>query len=225
METSESTPIRTVRLNSRQEQELLDRMDNVGDGAAPGASRRTDPRAKYRPQSPVVVHVHQPNGSEVRFTVLPRNLSAGGFGFLHGQFIHFPGKCAVLLPTLDGEMLSVRGTINGCRHVSGLIHDVSVVFSQHIDATLFVDQTALKKPDGEQDPRSTKPAGPADAVMRGKHVILLGTAGAAKLATAAMQGAQPKAIASKDVPALLAALRSQIEQGLVVYEVQPGQAG
>lgn len=224
MDTTERSPLRSIRLNRRQEQELLDRLDAANDSAG-GANRRTDPRARFRPASPVVVIIHQPNGAETSFAVLPRNISAGGFGFVHGQFIHFPLKCIVMLPTLDGETLSMRGSIVSCRHVNGLIHDVSVVFIQHIDPTLFVEESTLVTPTSDRDALAAKPTGPAEAVMAGKRIILLGTASAGRLAAAAMKGAQCKPVASKDVPALLATLRAQIDQGLVVYEVQPGQGG
>lgn len=47
----------------------------------------------------------------------------------------------VTLPTIDGELVTVEGRIRDCRHVSGIVHEVSVLFDDLIDLAMFVEMT------------------------------------------------------------------------------------
>ncbi len=128
---SRATLLRSVRADEAEINALLDAMDATpADG---GESKRTSERFSFR-RNACVVHVQQPGAAEsAAYQAATRNLSAGGVAFLHGGFVHKNSKCVVQLISTHGAWENVPGTVAGCEHVQGLIHEVRIRFEREID--------------------------------------------------------------------------------------------
>ncbi len=131
----------TVRISDDERRRLLDELDRAqtvaSEDVSPDDSRRRDRRYTYRPGS-ISIAVEQPGGVTTCLSVSPRNISAGGVAFLHGGFLYTGSQCMLRLrPELE-ETMETGGEIVNCRHIQGLLHEVSVKFDRPIDPSLFV---------------------------------------------------------------------------------------
>lgn len=131
--------MRTVRLNAERIAELLDRLDQQD---AVHGDERESRRFRYRMKA-VVVHLKQNPGVEAQSYIAPsRDLSAGGFSFLHGGYVHSGTACLAQLITSLGHWHNVVGKVVGCRHVEGNIHVVALRFEQQIDPSVYCLEAA-----------------------------------------------------------------------------------
>ncbi|MCX5660102.1 MAG: response regulator [Planctomycetota bacterium] len=144
--------IDTVRLRPRECENLINSLKQSGPTSAAAEARRWR-RFVYDAEF-ILVSISHPGGSTENYQVTPRNLSVGGMAFIHGQFVHLKSKCRVTFPTKTGEWFRVPGKVVRCRHIEGMIHDVSVAFDERIDPVLFV---------GSDAPLSDNPVVPAEA--------------------------------------------------------------
>ena len=131
----------TVRISDDERRRLLDELDEVQAVASkdvdPDDSRRQDRRFTYRPGH-ISIAVEQPRGGTTFLSVSPRNISAGGVAFLHGGFLYTGSRCTLQLGLQLEETVEIAGEIVNCRHIQGLLHEVSVKFDRAIDPSLFV---------------------------------------------------------------------------------------
>ncbi|MHC5003471.1 MAG: response regulator [Planctomycetota bacterium] len=136
--------VNLMRLGERERAELLRRLDPVTtpDGRCADHERRREPRWIFR-RSDIVAEMDQPGGGVSRFLVLARNLSANGMAFIHGGFVYPKTRAQFLLPRVDGPSQLVRGSVVGCRHVGGPLHEVRVRFDQSIDPKSFLHPDQL----------------------------------------------------------------------------------
>lgn len=144
---------KTVRLSDAERLQLLDELDQsqeiISDKFQHGSNRRAYTRYPYR-KGDIPIVVEQPEGAITRLSVSPRNLSAGGIAFLHGGFLYVGSKCSLQLSALSADTMVVSGEIVNCRHVDGILHEVSVKFNMPIDPGLFT-QLNKAKSDGTSD--------------------------------------------------------------------------
>ena len=122
--------------------QLLDRIDAPERGAtvAPsrrGRSPRRQPRYFYR-QALINLDALHPGGTASQLSIYSRNISAGGLAFVHSGFLHPGTRCDFSLPRLDGLKQQIYGRIVNCRHLDGVMHELSVKFDSDIDAGCFV---------------------------------------------------------------------------------------
>ncbi len=136
MRDAEHQPIETVRLSDRDKRRLVETLDQEAD-LAPVAREKRSVRATYHAQN-VVVTMTPPNGASVPHRVLSRNLSRWGLAFIHGQYVYEGTHCEVMLTTLEREPYAVEGQVLRCRHIGGIMHEVSVRFDEPIELDLFV---------------------------------------------------------------------------------------
>ncbi len=148
----------TVRISDLERRRLLDELDCVQAAASedvgPDDNRRQDDRFTYRPGH-ISIAVEQPRGGTTFLSVSPRNISAGGVAFLHGGFLHTGSRCTLRLGPQHKETKGITGEIVNCRHVQGLLHEVSVKFDRAIDPSLFVqiDESQDAAPSEQAPPR------------------------------------------------------------------------
>jgi len=141
MSKYDNTPINTVRISARDQDRLMSHINQPRRSArreeeSQGTDRR-GVRVSYQ-VGPIVVNIANQSGDVVRFSVVPRNLATRGMAFIHGQFLYPGTTCHVSLATLAGETMQVGGTIRDCRHVRGLMHEVSVIFHEGIQLDKFI---------------------------------------------------------------------------------------
>lgn len=157
-------PIQTIRLSSRDRRKLVDVINQQGARGKQNTERRNI-RVDYHAEG-VIVAIRQPHGNTIQHAVVPRNLSRWGIAFVHGRFVYPDVTCDVTLPTLEGKSYIVPGKVVRCRHIGGIVHEVSVVFNEPVDLDLFVtlnaeqrEQTALEQSDdpfnADTDPTDT----------------------------------------------------------------------
>lgn len=131
----------TVRISDDERRRLLDELDRrqtvASEDVGPDDNRRRYRRYTYRPGH-ISIAVVQPRGGTTFLSVSPRNISAGGVAFLHGGFLHTGSRCAMQLGSQGKETVTIAGEIVNCRHIEGLLHEVSVKFDRAIDPSVFV---------------------------------------------------------------------------------------
>lgn len=135
---SKSGLVRTIRLDDARVAAILDRLDSPGDGpeGAPG-NRRTSERYSYRVKG-CIVHLQQPGASNsTPYVVATRDISAGGFSFLHGGFVHVGSKCQVQLITAHGGWQDVTGVVARCRYINDGLHEVGIRFQSGVKPADF----------------------------------------------------------------------------------------
>ncbi len=132
-------PIETIRLTARDKRRVIESMNTASKNNTPMQEHR-HLRVDYNVGDIAVTFVH-PNGGEASCYVVPRNLSKSGIAFLHGRYVHTDCACVVHLPTRDKKIVRIEGSIVRVRHLKGVVHEVSVVFSQVIELDQFVELT------------------------------------------------------------------------------------
>lgn len=131
--------LRTIRLSDRQRERLLSSLEKQSH-SSPETDRR-DLRLRYN-RGACEATLSNGMSSEMRHVLTPRNLSRRGFAFIHGQFVHRGTRCCIELIDLDDNPCQVRGSVARCQHLSGIIHEVSVVFDDPIELDNFVELDA-----------------------------------------------------------------------------------
>ena len=126
-----------LRLSAREQAAILQELDLHAQGG-PGANLRHDVRMPYRSVAGLMVRMEHPGGSALNYLVKPRNISSGGIGFLHGNFVHIGTSCTITLATVDRKAALVTGKVDQCRHLRKNIHEVGVRFAEAIDLSLFL---------------------------------------------------------------------------------------
>lgn len=137
MSSFDHHPIETIRLDDREKRQLVEAIKK------PKSQQKGPARGVRVPyeSSCVTVSITNPGGNMVTYSVISRNLSRRGIAFLHGRFIYPDSRCDIVLQTLDGESMTMGGTIVRCDHLAGTIHEVAAVFSSPVDLTLFANMT------------------------------------------------------------------------------------
>lgn len=172
MHGNETHPIETLKLSDRDKARLIQAVEAQAAQQSPHIEQdRRNLRVSYAGKS-VLVSL-EGNGSHVRFSVVPRNISRGGMAFVHGRFVYPNTPCHAALPRTDGKPHQVEGKVVHCRHVAGIVHEVSVRFDAPINLEDFVvldpeqaDAHSRERCEWEADnPLSLDEAGPAGRVL------------------------------------------------------------
>jgi CheY-like chemotaxis protein len=119
----------------------LDRFLNARDAKPAGGKdesfRRRHVRWPYRVATLRVEFSH-PGGSDTKLNLACRNLSAGGVGLLHRNYVHKGTRCTVWLLDVTGRQVATPGTVVRCTHLDGSVHEAGVQFDAPLDAKRFV---------------------------------------------------------------------------------------
>ncbi len=110
---------------------------NTSHAPADEGVHRRHVRWPYRVATLRVEFTH-PGGSETRLVLACRNLSAGGIGLLHRNYVHKGTRCAVWLVDVTGHEIVVLGTVVRTVHLDGSIHEIGVQFDTPQDARQFI---------------------------------------------------------------------------------------
>ncbi|MEM8835553.1 MAG: PilZ domain-containing protein [Planctomycetota bacterium] len=148
----------SIQLSDRARAALLDGLDASSEDKAPtGRNKREQTRYPYR-AAHVALDVQHPGGGIQRWLVAPRNLSAGGIGFVYKGFLHHGTLCVVTMGANSGEITRVTGEVVACRLLKAPIHEVGVRFHEKIDPAAFCDERTMKQI--EQRIRKAEASGP-----------------------------------------------------------------
>ena len=124
-----------LRISPQDASEILRQMDEQSENST-ATERRKSPRYRFQHVPRLVVCLQdEDDGLESYFAMIPRNISSSGASLLHGQFVHPKTTVVINLNTLEGKLVSLRGRVVHCRHVSGRVHELGVQF----DAPLNLD--------------------------------------------------------------------------------------
>lgn len=148
----------SIQLSERARAELLNGLDAGSEDAAPtGRNKRAQTRYPYR-ATHIALDVQHPGGGMQRWLVVPRNLSAGGVGFVYKGFLHLGTLCVVTMGAKSGEIKRVSGEVVACRLLKAPIHEIGVRFHEKIDPAAFCDERTMKQI--EQRIRKAEQLGP-----------------------------------------------------------------
>lgn len=139
---NDASPIETLRISTKDKQKLVEYIEQTSRKTVDNDRRNL--RVDFHGRK-VLVEITNNHGQRVQHTVLPRNLSRRGLAFVHGRFVYPESRCKVTLPMQNGKWTSVEGCIRNCRHVTGIIHEISIVFDEALDLTDFVRLTASQQ--------------------------------------------------------------------------------
>lgn len=103
-----------------------------------GAERRRHVRHSLPENFPLALRLTAPGSSNQAFSASARDISTSGMGFYYTAYIHLGTTCRVFMKTLKGDAVALPSTVVRCRHVSGRIHEVGVLFEHEIDIGQFV---------------------------------------------------------------------------------------
>ncbi|MEM8737687.1 MAG: response regulator [Planctomycetota bacterium] len=137
-----SAPIETIRLSARDKQKLVDYIEQSSKKSVDNDRRNL--RVDFQGRK-VLVNITNSHGQKVSHTVLPRNLSRRGLAFVHGRFVYPDSRCHITLPMQNGKWTALEGVIRSCRHIQGVVHEVSVVFDESLNLNDFVRLTASQQ--------------------------------------------------------------------------------
>ncbi|MEM6391921.1 MAG: hypothetical protein AAF797_04040 [Planctomycetota bacterium] len=132
--------IDTLRIGDAEWMTLVSHLDRASAKIRVTEETRTDERIPYRNLSSVLLAVAPPDPKDEwsRFKVRPRDISTGGFGFLHGSYLHTGSPCLAVLGAHGRGLVTVRGTIARCEFLRGKLHQVGIRFDQPIDVEPFL---------------------------------------------------------------------------------------
>ncbi len=121
----------SLGLSQKEIETLLDRFDAAGCG---GHAKREYTRWKFRVERVVMKTTH-PGGSVVEIPVVCRNLSSGGVGVLHSNYIHPGSQVLINLEVVSGSasIKDIPGVVCRCDHREGKIHDIGIRFNEPIN--------------------------------------------------------------------------------------------
>lgn len=117
---------------SREEMDYLMRAMNHAASRPLTVPNRRRLRLPFDHARAVVLKPMDDRGSDMRFTVQPRNLSRWGIAVIHGRFMHQETVCLVAIPALGGNYTVHSAMVRNCRHVRGTVHELSLVFSDPV---------------------------------------------------------------------------------------------
>ncbi len=130
-------PVETLRLGTQELTDLVAELEReAGPGVGSRGSKRESRRWRAQHQK-IVVTLQDENGPRRSFVMVPRNISTGGMGLLHGAYVHVGCPCAVALRDTRGRGVQVKGTIIRCKHLRGSIHDIGVRFDERVNPRDF----------------------------------------------------------------------------------------
>lgn len=137
MNSHDPHPIETIKLSDRDKTRLVQALEaQASQQAGGGQGNRRNLRVGFHGRN-VLISMN-PMGAHVRYSVVPRNLSRGGLAFIHGRYIYPNTACTVNLAAFDGQVHSVEAKVLRCRHIGGIVHEVSLQFEDPIDLERFV---------------------------------------------------------------------------------------
>lgn len=120
----------SLGLSHKEIEALLDRFDAT---SASGSVNREFTRWKFRLER-VIMRTTHPGGSVVEIPVICRNLSSGGVGVLHSNYIHPGSEVSVSLEMQGGrQSKEIAGVVRRCVHREGKIHDIGIEFNESIN--------------------------------------------------------------------------------------------
>lgn len=127
--------IKVLKLGDAEERELVSFLEEE----ERSSHFRRHPRYRYAKGSGLSIRVYQPGGWISQLIVVPRNISKGGLGFLHGGYVHAGAVCIVKLRRLDGREVIAGGQVVRCCCLCGPVHDIGVSFDRNIEVAEFVE--------------------------------------------------------------------------------------
>lgn len=137
MNDSRDETIDALRLSEQQRLAILNKMKRRVQAYNRHDCRTSDRKPFYI--DGVVVEMHHPGGSRVRYRVQTVNLSAQGVGFLHGSFCYTGTPAYLTLESRGQTRIKLQGKVVRCQLVEGHVHEIGVMFNNPIDMGDFLD--------------------------------------------------------------------------------------
>lgn len=131
----------STRLSPTQYRDLIAEL-SAGRHAAPESNRRANARKHCEDIVALLLDVEHPGGANSMFITRPSNISRGGVGFFHGNFLYARTKVLARLIFRDGEVVEKKGKIARCRHVKAHVHEIGIAFDEEFSFEPYGEQPA-----------------------------------------------------------------------------------
>ncbi len=86
----------------------------------------------------IKLEVTHPGGSIGRFLVHSHSLGQQHVKLLHGGYLHLGTECTITLPNVWGNQQEILGVVQCCVHLSGSVHNVSILHNKPINLHHFL---------------------------------------------------------------------------------------
>ncbi len=126
---------------------------------------RGAPCAPYRPSVPLAVEVCSPGGVPIRAVVRAVDLSDTSVGMLSATFLHPGATGEVLLATMEGEYVTIGGTVESGEYLRDGLHYQVFRFDESIDRRLFLET------EGDHGPTPDEPVSSCDLLSGIVHAM------------------------------------------------------
>ncbi|MCW3061653.1 MAG: sensor histidine kinase/response regulator, partial [Capsulimonas sp.] len=96
---------------------------------------------RYR-QPNMSLSIEHAAGGIARTACQARLLWRDGIALLSSSFSYAGSACTLLLVSNEGDLMSIRGAIEACRHVQGNYHELKIKFTHSIEPQMFIENNS-----------------------------------------------------------------------------------
>lgn len=136
MPNDERSIIRTIRLDPRKLASMLEATRDDERNNPVDDDRGTD---RVWLTKRVLITFKGKHSSANHYEAFVRNISATGISIVLGVYIYPDTPCAITIHTSSGEQQVISGQVNGCRHLTAMIHEIGIDFASEIEIGEFVE--------------------------------------------------------------------------------------
>lgn len=102
-------------------------------------NKRTTTRLGLPSGYSVVGTFANPGGSSPAMVLSVRDISNGGMGIMHANFVHQGSACSLALVGRDRKIIvKMRGEVVRCTHFRGTVHDIGIKFCEPVKLELYI---------------------------------------------------------------------------------------
>lgn len=123
-----------LRMSDAELHEILAKRGGGGKQAAVRAAARM----QFPPGTVIPVIFTQLGGNESRVLAKGLDIATKGIGVLHGGFVYDGTRATLHVPAVDGERLTMEGTVVRCFHIKGRAHEIGIQFDQRVDLSMLL---------------------------------------------------------------------------------------
>lgn len=103
------------------------------------ANKRKSTRLGLPAGFTVVGSFANPGGNSPPIVLSVRDVSNGGLGIMHPNFVHQGSACSLALVGRDRKIiLKIKGEVVRCTHFRGAVHDIGIRFCEPVKLELYV---------------------------------------------------------------------------------------
>jgi hypothetical protein len=102
-------------------------------------NKRTSARLGLPSGYTVVGVFAHPGGSSPPMVLCVRDISNGGMGIMHSNYVHVGSSCSLAVVGREKKIiLKMKGEVVRCTHYRGNVHDIGIRYSEPVKLELYI---------------------------------------------------------------------------------------